>query len=648
VAVPREVLRMPKLRGINDFPEQAPMGSANEALNVEFRYGGPSRRRGSVNLGAVENTPGVGVTHVGKGVWQWTTASGADYIVAGFTRTAAGSTVAYVQVFAIGGGAPVATFNLTSIHNDLSNDFGSFIQWEGDTGRPWDAVVFTPSGRTFGTGFNVFLIGATVSGVGPNSEHGSGLWCLYESNGVQAFSHSNGFACLPVQPFDRGSITELGGPEAVRYWNNNLNVRGVPNAVTGDDSPPYLGESDLTSNEIQSGETRGLIGGDIVTCYRGRTVVAGFRDEAQRAAIRFSNFGDIIVDAGTNNNANNHPRLQAIQGWPAHNVVWFHGPDGSPITGMSVWRDFLLVFKERSLVLCRFTGLEDFTLLQQIDGVGCVSKASVVNVHHGGKDLVFFMADDGVYAWNGTPTYISGPIERRLRAHALAESVAVNYPEANQVWFFVGPAAGTNNGVWFVYDYLNDYWSELDYGGNFDAASTISGTQGGDVYRPVALARQPPPGVAGNSTLRMIVFDITGADGAFSGSVSYAARYETTRFPFGHHQVRRYRFLRLAMQDADIAGNATAYWMLDNQDRNASNNNSQNTTLGVTSLTAGFGTLTFGNALFAADGFFSSRVPLHGGPARWMRWGVESVGQDLGQWHLLSAEIDTRRKEGRR
>jgi hypothetical protein len=102
------------------------------------------------------------------------------------------------------------------------------------------------------------------------------------------------------------------------------------------------------------------------------------------------------------------------------------------------------------------------------------------------------------------------------------------------------------------------------------------------------------------------------------------------------------------MQDADIAGNATAYWMLDNQDRNASNNNSQNTTLGVTSLTAGFGTLTFGNALFAADGFFSSRVPLHGGPARWMRWGVESVGQDLGQWHLLSAEIDTRRKEGRR
>ena len=652
MAVPREVLPIERLRGLHDFPEKAPLGSAEEAVNVHLAFGGPSPRPGTGVLNRI--TQGANAL-VGKGLWPWRTVSGALYLVAGYVDAVTGS--GYLLVMQ-SNGVGIASFNLSAIAGDIANGNvgGNYAAAEND---PWGACVFQPAGLPFDAGYNALIVGTSAprNAAVLGNDTTASLWALVQSN---LPGNVNGFLCLPVTPLDRPG----GG---FPYWGNSGIAGadlGVPGTVLADDGGPYLGNS---SRAVFN--DRPLIGGRAVMSYRGRLVVARLNDGSNRSGLRFSNVGDLVV---VQNHIDQGPdviipanllRPVAWQGWPADNIVWLHDPDPSPITAMAVWRDFLVVCKSNSLHLCRFSSIIDFTVLQQIIGVGAVGPGGIATVHHGGKDILFFVSGDGLYAFDGQVRYLSGKIERRFRRHAsyLGGALVALHPWLNQLWIQVGESrekSATTSGQtphWFVYDYAKDDWTEYFFGGVFDAATHLPFTGVPGAYEfPYMLARVPRPGGGGGAGLNVVVHGIGNVDTAHEAagsSVGFETRWQSQRVAYGKHQVRLWRYLRLDQQETGEAANVTAYWMLDNQSRAAAIAAGQSTALSTIGANPGtFGTMTFGNATFGERGYISIRVPMGGGPARWFRFGVQTDQGTAGPPPYLfnAAEIDTRRKEGRR
>jgi hypothetical protein len=314
------------------------------------------------------------------------------------------------------------------------------------------------------------------------------------------------------------------------------------------------------------------------------------------------------------------------------------------------------VLKHRSLVLCRFTRLQDFSVIQAESGAGCVAARTVVSVSRSGREMIIFLSEDGVYGWDGSLKYLSRQIERTLRSDrsGFSSAHAVDYPEANQYWIFVpsGTKYHFNRYVTYVLDYVTGDWSTFSFSGPIDASAYIPGSAVGDwtrLTRPMSLVRLGAPW-SSDAGLRLVQHDAGDDDTHHDTTGSaYDARYETQRFRYTHHQVRRWRHLRLTVEDGDnTTTGVRCYWKLDNQDRADVTTTSQFLDVSTAPTPPGtFGSLTFGNAIFEDLGFHTQRVPLHGGPARHFRWGAESTANG-GWWHINSAEVDTRRKSGRR
>lgn len=683
MAVPREVLRLPKLRGLHDFPEQAAQGSACQALNVEFSRGGPGIRPGTVKI---KDFAQDAATIMGRGVWLWETVatedspSGRQLIVVGFIKLAGGA--GYIGVYETSGDH-VATFALSEHRDNNGAGYRAFT-------TNWDATVFTPSGLAIDAGFNALIVATDKPFVpaGPTDINGNehkdwqaGLWALYESSlpGNQA-----GLDIKPITPVKRDREFVSGGNRVdLSYWGNTGGAFGVPNAPEADDAGPYLGTEDIALNldlaaEIVAADIEDRvhipafddadranqveIGARIVTVYRNRLVIASMWGDPSGAALRFANLGDLqkhpapsVGQDGRDTSPN------AFQGWPANNIVYFNQPDPTPITGLAVWRDFLLVFKRRSISMCRFTGIEDFEVIQSFQGVGCVAPDSIQTIHRSGADGVMFLADDGVYLFDGKPRYVSGPIQRTLRS-ALAYNahlaISTHFPRQSQYWIGIpggtgseseAPASGASGdtSTFYILDYDTGNWSTYTYGSLIDALVPVAGVVGRDELTPVSLSR------AATTTLRLAHHKgPAGTDGIVSSATHYKARWELQRFPYGRHQVRRWSFLRIDLDDAGGVQPLTVYWKTENQSRAAADANSQSTTTpagGFEGAPLFGGALTFGNLKFDEPGFVSARIAMNARPARWFRWGVETSGTvNVADWHVTSAEVDTRRKEGRR
>jgi hypothetical protein len=676
MAVPREVLRLPRLRGLHDFPEQGAQGSASQALNVEFSRGGPGIRRGTQKMDTIEPEAGEeGQALIGKGVWSWRVTAdrgfGKDLVVVGYMRLGAvGAGGGFIQVRTTGN-LVLATFKL---HEDRDNLNAAY---DSDQLGEWRAISFAPAGGKEHSGATVLIIAtdkpssfdAPFDELGnPREDFQAGLWALHESSEEGSV---NGFMLKPITPVDRtvrspaddfGAFAE----HDLSYWGNDTGFVGVVLTTADDDAGPYLGVDTLWKADpflatvFANRQDQNSIGARYIVSYKSRVVAAGLWDDPSGTAMRFSNHGDFdpspspepIPGFGDTSIVN------ALQGWPVDDYHTFNTPDATPITGLAVWRDFLLVFKRRAIVMCRFTGVQDFSEVQMFQGVGCVAPDSIQSVHRGGMDGVLFLADDGVYLFDGKPNYVSGPIQRTLRdavGRDVSGSVSVHYPSLNQYWLGIKGGGGAKNldvggnaQTFFVMDYRTGDWSIHTFNASIDAMGAIPGIHGKDELTPVSLSRR-----VGSNDLNIChhagpagTDEIASDDGD-----PYMARYELQRFPYGRHQVRRWSFLRLDLDDAGGTQPLSVYWKMDNQDRAASNDGGQNTTTPAGGFENGplFGALTFGNAKFAEDGFVSARIALHGGPARWFRWGVETEGDtNVADWHITSAEIDTRRKEGRR
>lgn len=112
---------------------------------------------------------------------------------------------------------------------------------------------------------------------------------------------------------------------------------------------------------------------------------------------------------------------------------YFDTRDGEAITGLSVVSDQLVVFTAKSTyVIQGFTdgadglGEPDFTMVKVAPSIGCISHFAIVNVGGpSGGDMIFFPAQDGVWAYNGSSfKYMMNDIRSDWRDAYLADKEA--------------------------------------------------------------------------------------------------------------------------------------------------------------------------------------------------------------------------------
>ena len=91
-----------------------------------------------------------------------------------------------------------------------------------------------------------------------------------------------------------------------------------------------------------------------------------------------------------------------------------------PITGIKSFGDKLVVFKNDSIGILAGYAPTDFTQIsRKVNGVGCVGGHTIVEARLGGpdgKEVLVFLAHDGIYAFDGTPNVmkLSNSIERKF------------------------------------------------------------------------------------------------------------------------------------------------------------------------------------------------------------------------------------------
>jgi hypothetical protein len=113
---------------------------------------------------------------------------------------------------------------------------------------------------------------------------------------------------------------------------------------------------------------------------------------------------------------------------------YFDTRDGEAVTGLAVCSDQLVVFTAKSTyVIQGYTdgvsdgiGTADFTMAKVAPSIGCISHFSIVNVGGpSGGDMLFFAAQDGVWAYNGSSfKYMMNDIRSDWRDAYLADSDA--------------------------------------------------------------------------------------------------------------------------------------------------------------------------------------------------------------------------------
>lgn len=138
--------------------------------------------------------------------------------------------------------------------------------------------------------------------------------------------------------------------------------------------------------------------------------------------------------------------------------------DNSPITALAGLGDNLVVFKQDSIWQLVFKGLDDnelplFIPQLVVAGVGCVSQGSIQEI----RGRLIFLAEDGFYAFDGTPNIrkLSDPVNttaQRINPSHRPFATAVNW--RSQYCYLCSTALdeSSSNNIIFVYDYKHEAW----------------------------------------------------------------------------------------------------------------------------------------------------------------------------------------------
>jgi len=160
-------------------------------------------------------------------------------------------------------------------------------------------------------------------------------------------------------------------------------------------------------------------------------------------------------------------KIPAHRVWPTVSFEPIIEDDNSEITAMSSIHEQLIVFKRDSIWKMVYngketdTGLDSYTPVKDVSGIGCISHATVARI----PDGLVFMSEEGIYLYNGTSTVIkiSGAIDpffKKITSNASGVAVATHWRSKN-CYMLAVPANGspTNNFV-LVYDYKHKQQSE--------------------------------------------------------------------------------------------------------------------------------------------------------------------------------------------
>lgn len=154
----------------------------------------------------------------------------------------------------------------------------------------------------------------------------------------------------------------------------------------------------------------------------------------------------------------------AFDVWPAVSFEVLAQDDNSPITGLATLNEHLVVFKRESIWLMVNTGFNELGLAQFAptkiaSGIGAVSQASIQSV----DGRLIFLAEDGFYAFNGTPQpeKLSSVIDEKVRqivpsGRRFAD--AVHWRREKLYLCSVRADSATQNNLVFVFDYKHGGW----------------------------------------------------------------------------------------------------------------------------------------------------------------------------------------------
>lgn len=145
--------------------------------------------------------------------------------------------------------------------------------------------------------------------------------------------------------------------------------------------------------------------------------------------------------------------------WPENSFEILSESDNSPITGLAALGEHVVVFKGDSIWLMIPNGLDDLDLpsyrpVKVVSGVGAVSQGSIQAV----KGKLVFLAEDGIYAFDGTPNVqkLSGPVSEMvadINPAQLKFSTAVNWTTQDVYLLSVARKGSDVNNFVFVLDY---------------------------------------------------------------------------------------------------------------------------------------------------------------------------------------------------
>lgn len=224
--------------------------------------------------------------------------------------------------------------------------------------------------------------------------------------------------------------------------------------VEGNGSVTYVDKNQDTPNEAfvpHEGNSTGGQKGTVLAIYKDSLFVAG--DSANPSRLYYSGGGDKVNDF-------------TIGG--GGGFIDIAKNDGQSITGMIVFKDSLLVFKERSTYKFSFTTSGLPQIEQVSPAVGCVAPRSIVAV----ENDIWFAGEDGIYTIGNKEGFAfdvlrTDEVSVLLRSTyqsidpAYISKIAAIYAKANQqnlVIFAYTPAGSTTNSKAMVYDRQRVGW----------------------------------------------------------------------------------------------------------------------------------------------------------------------------------------------
>lgn len=183
--------------------------------------------------------------------------------------------------------------------------------------------------------------------------------------------------------------------------------------------------------------------------YQNKHIASGVDGQPSRVYIsNLTNAADFTVTTGgtqpqpdsTNDAENSNPNVpgaSVFAGTPAlteANVIDIRKNDGDKITGLAVFQDVLIVFKERSIYQVTFDSSGNPTVTPITYATGCISHKSIVNV----ENDVYFMSREGMRVLGNEPQFFAAIRTQVLsiRVQPIVDAISKAYfSRCNGIYF---------------------------------------------------------------------------------------------------------------------------------------------------------------------------------------------------------------------